>query len=289
MVGKCVLPTTEAGSINELLDQMERVDASWALNRFDHIVLSVPGPVLDADRAYLPNVDWDVDAKTIPYPVWLINDFSAQAYACKTEVARNARLIKQGVSCALAPVAVVGAGSGIGYSVILPSGPDACCVVPSEMCHAMFPYHGDEELRLIEFALKRHPQAYATPDILVSGRGLQVIHEFYTGRRLEPSEIVEQMDLQSDTVRMYATLYGRTCRHYVLSVMATGGLFLTGGIAIKNPFLVDNDFFRSEFVRSPVMSQVLSDVEIRLFPDEDGGLWGAAFYGLQRAAMASRK
>jgi len=59
-------------------------------------------------------------------------------------------------------------------------------------------------------------------------------------------------------------------------------LFTSGGVAIKNPFLVDNDFFRSEFKQcSTKVDELLNNISVFLIRNESIGLWGSAYYGFE--------
>lgn len=88
--------------------------------------------------------------------------------------------------------------------------------------------------------------------------------------------------LESATVQWFARFYGRASRNYALSVLPFGGFYISGGVATKNPFLVDNDTFRDEFVNSPVKRKLLETIPVRLLRDPFSGLWGAAYYGTWR-------
>lgn len=274
------LPTQESQSIHDLLDQVRARNADMDSDRCDRVVLAVPGPV-SGRTAFLPNVPWNIDLDQLPGNVSLLNDFAAQAYACLSPVSAAARLIKGSGRPGGGSVAVIGAGTGIGFALAIPpaDGRPKALVVPSEMCHAMFPFAGDREEEFRRFVLKQGKRPYLTPDLVVSAKGLERIHRFLTGEQLDAAEIASRRP--PETISMYATLFARICRQYCLAVMPTGGLVITGGVAIKNPRFVDNPAFRSEFVSSPVLGNYLDSIEIRLFTRLDTGLWGAAYHALE--------
>ncbi len=59
-------------------------------------------------------------------------------------------------------------------------------------------------------------------------------------------------------------------------MLAGGGVYLTGGVAARNPFLVTHPRFAREFYDSPSMAEFLSDIPVSLAARQDMGLFGAA-------------
>ena len=113
-----------------------------------------------------------------------------------------------------------------------------------------------------------------------------MLHQFLTGIKLEPSEVVTEINADSETTQWFAKFYARDCRNYVLTTLAAGGqLFISGGVAMKNPFLVDNAAFRDEFLQGSGTAQdVLAHISVSLLQDERIGLFGAAYYAAHIAS-----
>ena len=120
--------------------------------------------------------------------------------------------------------------------------------------------------------LERAGGEYGTLDSVVTGRGLAWLHEFLTGESLPP----EQIEKGTRTFSVFAGFLGRAARNFALETLATGGLFITGGVAARNPEAVISDEFRQEFLSSPKMRDVLMKIPVKLITDQDAGLWGAA-------------
>lgn len=87
---------------------------------------------------------------------------------------------------------------------------------------------------------------------------------------------------------MFAAFYGRACRNYVLTVLATGGLYVVGGVAAKNHQIVKEPALLVEFFESPTHGALLRDVLVRLNVNEDSGRWGAALYGVNALRREAR-
>jgi glucokinase len=62
-------------------------------------------------------------------------------------------------------------------------------------------------------------------------------------------------------------------------------LYITGGVAIKNPYLTDNNTFREEFVTIDNYRDKLDAIGIRLNTNEEIGLLGCAYYGMMKLAL----
>ncbi len=280
------LPTASAASFAGLLEALAASGFSHAPASCAATVLAVPGPVERGRYARPANIPWDIDLddpdnRLQGMAIRLINDFVAQGWASRTAVMDGAQLVKPGRADASAALAVIGAGTGLGHCATLPDGRGGFIAVPAEAGHAAFPFVGALEERYHEFVRRELAIPYAYGDVVVSGAGLALLHRFLGGGSLSPAEAAEQAGPGTETARRFARFYGRAARNYVLSVVGFGGLVVTGGVAARNPHLVDNDDFRAEFVDSPAYGSQMEAVPVRLSRDERSGLWGAAFCGLQ--------
>jgi glucokinase len=279
------LPTAGALRFEDLLERVLAGSLPIAPEAVDCAVLAVAGPVTAGRRAKLANAALEVDARAISERfglrrVALINDFMAQAYACLSPAAQTASVVQEGESVPQAVLAVVGAGTGLGHCALIPDGSGGYLPAPSEAGHAAFPFTvGEADVQRFIQGETGLNAAYV--ETVVSGPGLSLLHKFYTGRALSPSEAAAELSSESQTAELFARFYGRACRNYVLACLGRGGLFISGGVAAKNPFLVDHDAFRAEFAACPVFADWLARLPIKLVLREDFGLWGAAMYGLK--------
>ncbi len=283
----CELKTNAFGSLMELLQAVEAKNSDLSPNAASAVVLAVPGPVEAEKRARMANVKWPIDLGSVEgsygdRPFFLINDFEAQAYGCLTRAVDTARCIKDGRKQTNAVLAVMGAGTGLGHCSLKPDGRGGLVAFPSEAAHAAFAFSGKREQAYGRFLTAAVDSEDATGDLVVSGRGLALLHRHLTGDDLAPEAVARRISPDSDTTRWFARFYGRACRHYALSVLPMSGLYVSGGVAVKNPFLVDNDTWRAEFVRSDTKKELLTAIRVDLITDERIGLWGAARYGTER-------
>lgn len=290
------IPTDSVDSFAGLLGALKDKGFPHAPDTVEATVLAVPGPVEGGRRAEPANIPWAIDlddeeAGVAGLCVHLINDFVAQGYASRTVILDQAELVKPGTGDPTAALAVVGAGTGLGHCATLPAsgkgGQGGFLAVPAEAGHAAFPFVGEHEEAYHAFLRRTLSIPYAYGDVVVSGSGLAHLHRFLTDEALSPEEVAERAGRASPTVRLFSRFYGRAVRNYVLSVVGFAGVMVTGGVAAKSPWLVDNDDFREEFVSSPRYGAQLARVPVRLCRDERSGLFGAAFYGAQTLGPSS--
>lgn len=278
------LKTHSASSLDDLMEMARTKGPIAADTQWDAVVLAVPGAVKDNTYAKLANVPWAVDvsglrSRATGARIFLINDFVAQAFACPLTSRLNTQIVQNGEPRAAANVAVIGAGTGLGHCALAATGGGSFIPLPSEAGHAAFAFYGKTESAYRDYLLEKTHAEYPYGDIVVSGPGLTCLHAFLTGRTLEPVDVIGEITPESETTVLFARFYARACRNYALTVLALGGLFIAGGVAMKNPFLVVNDHFRQEFTDSAHYGTMLAKIPVTLILSEDSGLWGAANYG----------
>lgn len=256
------------------------------------LVIAVAGPVEENIYGRLSNGELVLDmrkhAERFPgMRIRVINDFTAQAYAVvDRQGAKAVRIAGEKDGAPFAPRAVIGAGTGLGYSAIHwlpnPTGKGHWLPLPSENGWAAFPFIDAGENEFHSFLKKHFKLQYVCGDDVLSGRGLEGLHLFLTGKNL-PAPEVGRTCLSSDneTLAWYSRFYARACRGWILATLCTGGLWITGGIATQNPYCVQNDYFTNELYTSAKWEQFLHAVPIYLLEDKNSGLWGGANLGKQ--------
>ncbi|MBF0237176.1 MAG: glucokinase [SAR324 cluster bacterium] len=260
-------------------------DSELPIRECNAAVFAVPGAVRQKKICQPANISWLIDVSKLSAsgfpPSILINDFVAQAFACRSPAVKNPVLIRHAIADAEGVVGVIGAGTGLGHCALVPLDSGNYVAVPSESGHVGFMFTGAEEKEYERFLARETGKSYGYGDIVVSGMGLSLVHHFLYGHKLSPAEVSNQLDNFPKTVEWFARFYARACRHYALSVLATGGLFIAGGVAAKNPGLVNNLSFLNEFLNSPTQEALLRTIPVFLNLNEDSGLFGAALYGIQ--------
>lgn len=278
------LPTASAASFAELIQQLKTEGFFLDLDKADIFVAAVAGPVERGVKCSPPFISWDIDISQIQEEfgfgrVALINDFVAQAYACRSPVGKIE--ILDGEIVEDAAIAVLGAGTALGKAVLIPDGAGGFLAVPSEGGHASFSFIRGREYEFQEFLKIELGEDYIIANYVVSGKGLVYIHRFLTGESLEAREVAETFSPDSETLEWAARFYGRVCRDFALEVLSLGGMYIAGGVAARSPQIITHEAFRKEFRASPTMGHILEKIPVYLIDNQDSGLWGAAFLGLQ--------
>jgi glucokinase len=280
------IDTAKASSFPHLLDLLQQTSFSLSPEKSDIAVLAVAGPVAKGVSSNPPNIDWSIDVSNSAgdfklQRCRLINDFAAQAYACRSPVAESARPVLPGQIDPDATLAVIGAGTGLGMSALVPDGTGGYNAVPSEGGHSALPFESPSELDFMKFIINELDVPYVENEFVVSGRGLSLIHRFLSGENLTPAEIGSNIPQDSNTFQWMARFYGRACRNYALQVIARGGVYIAGGIAAKEPALITHPEFKLQFHKSKTMRTVLEAIPVLLITNEESGLWGAAYFAVQ--------
>ncbi len=281
------LKTTESSSFGELLQGLKMSEFPLQPENADISVLAIAGPVEKGVKSKPPFISWGIDISNAQRDyglkrAYLINDFVAQAYACRSSIGRTAQVIKDGTVVESAAAAVIGAGTALGKAVILPDDQGTFLAVPSEGGHASFPFQTEKEFKFENFLFNKLGDSYITWNKVVSGRGLSYVHEFLTGEELTPEDVINRISPESETHKWVSGFYGRACRDFALETLALGGVYVSGGVAARNPGLIRHRAFAEEFCRSDTLSDILSLIPVFLITDQNSGLWGCAFLGLQK-------
>jgi glucokinase len=280
------LNTAEFDSMKAMLDQLEKENFELPASTADVSVMAVAGPIINKTYSDPPNIDWDIDLSELAGAAGLkkcalINDFVAQAFACRSPVMDAARRVLPGTVDPAAPLAVIGAGTGLGQATLIPLEKGGYTALGSEGGHASFPFESAAEVNYMHYLLKDTGEPYVRAETVVSGSGLSRLHHFLTGERLEPAQVARRLTEESGTLRWMARFLGRLSRNYALAVVAFGGMYISGGVAAKLPELVTHREFARAFRKTEVMSHVLNRIPVFLNADEESGLWGAALKGMQ--------
>jgi glucokinase len=200
-------------------------------------------------------------------------------------IAENAEQILNGTARPHSAIAVVGAGTGLGKAALIPDQSGRLVGMPSEGGHTTFAPESAREFEFQAQLTKKLGKEYLVWDDVVSGRGLSHIHAFLTGETLTPAEVAQGFNASSETLEWAARLYGRVSRNFVLETLAMGGLYIAGGVAAKNPVLISHEAFERSFRSSAAHAALLEAVPVFLIDNEESGLWGAAYYGLQEIGV----
>jgi len=247
----------------------------------DAACFAVAGPVFE-DRAEVTNLGWRIETAELTARfgiarVALINDFFAVALGVPLLHADDLVSLHPGDRKHGDPIAILGAGTGLGQAIVTFAGSD-WGVIPSEGGHADFAPQDEEQARLFLYLHERH--GHVSWERLLSGMGLVNIFTFLGGTTENAAEVAQlAADGDPRAVRafeIFVDIYGAEAGNMALRVLSRGGVFLAGGIAAKNLSFFTDGRFVTAFLRKGRFRELLGAMPIDLIMNEKVGLIGAA-------------
>jgi glucokinase len=271
----------------------------------DRACFGIAGPVKNG-QVKTPNLAWVVEAKRLAGElslptVGLINDLEANAYGINELAPEDFVILNRGAPDAQGNAAVISAGTGLGEAGMYWDGtrhrPFA-----GEGGHADFAPHDQLEADLLLYLKKQF--GHVSWERVVSGPGLYNIYQFLrnTGRCQEspdlreamrerdPSAVISQAALENrcplsgQAMELFVALYGAEAGNLALKIMATGGVFLGGGIAPKILPKLQGAGFMKAFAEKGRFRSLLEAIPVRVILNDETALLGAAHYAARVAA-----
>ncbi len=243
------------------------------------------------------SIDLDrIVAKTAIADVELANDFEVIGYAIDVIDPKSIVLVRPGVARAYANKAVLGAGTGLGKSILFWNvATERYESIPSEGGHADCPFYTVQDLEIVDFI--RTEENMLEPlsfENLLSGAGIRRLHRFfghcingYSGGELPADEIFARRhddQICWNTYQKYTQLMGRCAKNFILESLCLGGLYIAGGIAAHNVALFEQEAFVAELKRAGKLLEVIDQVPIYVLADYNVSLYGAARYFMMMRA-----
>lgn len=246
----------------------------------DAACFAVAGPVLE-NRAEVTNLTWLMEtaalqsAFTIPR-VALINDFYAVALGVPFLADADMVTLNEGTQNLTAPIAILGAGTGLGEAMLFWTG-TRWEVVPSEGGHADFGPQDELQARLFLWLHAKY--GHVSWERVASGMGLANIYAFLGGGETSAAHIGELAGsgdaLALQAFDIFVDIYAAEAGNMALRVLSRGGVYLAGGIAAKNIGHFADGRFMAAFLRKGRFTDVMAAMPVRLITNERVGLLGA--------------
>lgn len=205
-------------------------------------VFAVASPIT-SDQVSMTNHPWNFSIAESREALGLerfevINDFAAVAHGLPAFTDEDKAIVNRGEPHDHAPIALLGPGTGLGVSALVPSGAGRWTVVAGEGGHTTLPACDDREAGLIAWLRERH--GHVSAERLLSGPGLVAIHDALRAMMDLPPESVTPADLSrraahgeslaKDAYDIFFALLGTFAGNVALVLGAKGGVVLAGGI-----------------------------------------------------------
>jgi glucokinase len=245
---------------------------SVALGKPRRAAISIAAPVT-GDVLTMTNHNWSFSVRETRAALGLrhlkvLNDYTALALALP--VLRDDQRLQVGAGRALAgyPMAVLGPGTGLGVSAVIPAG-NHWVPLESEGGHASYGPLDAREQAII--AIMRERLEHVSAESLVSGRGLSQVYAAITrierdeGVLLTPGEITQralenECPLAVETLEIFCRILGTVAGNLALTLGARGGVYIGGGIVLKVLDFFTRSGFRQRFEQHGRLSSYLGNI-----------------------------
>jgi glucokinase len=296
-VTETVAPSQSHGSLEEIV----RAFVSGHEADVRVACFGLPGPVRGR-KARLTNLPWEVDADALEHAlglehVVLVNDLVANAHGLAALPSSAFSVVREGVEDPAGNRGLVSAGTGLGHAG-LQRVEGRLHPFPTEAGHSDFAPGTEEEFRLQQF-LRRKFGKHVSWERAVSGPALASLHEFVLQEAKAPTPAWMQHGDPADditrhalagtdelckrTLDLFMELYGAQAGNFALSVLATGGIYLGGGIAPRLADAIPKSRFVERFDEKGRLREVVAQIPIRIVLDDKAALKGAALHAAQHS------
>lgn len=303
-LAEATFPSAHYASLEALVQEFQ------ALHQMpiEHASFGVAGPVV-AGRATITNLPWVLEEKHLKQAlnipsVSLLNDLTAIAYGVPYLEKADLHILNAGHAVQEGAIAVVAPGTGLGEAFLIWQGQRYYAHM-SEGGHADFAPADTLQLELLRYLHMRYK--HVSFERVCSGRGLPNIYAFLkeAGHASEPAWLAKQLaqapdptpvivnnaldpthacEICTQTVELFVSILGAEAGNLALKVLATGGVYLSGGIPPRIlPFLSEGRFMQA-FLHKGRLSDILIPVPVAVILNPNIALLGAARHGFEHAS-----
>ena len=272
----------------------------------DRACFDVAGPVIGG-RVKATNLPWVIDEAKLSRElgltsVHLLNDLEAIARAVPILQPDDLHTLNAGEPVSGGTLAVIAPGTGLGEAFLTWDG-SRYRAYPSEGGHADFAPADSTQIELLRYLRERYE--HVSFERVCSGIGIPNIYEYLrdSGYGPESRELAEQLGAGSDRTRVildaalhlvapcqlcvaaldtFVSILGAEAGNLALKVLATGGVYLGGGIPMHVLPALESERFLQAFRHKGRFSKLLARVPVHVIVCQ-AALMGAASYGLDPA------
>ena len=291
LVSASIFPSREYSGLDEIVAKF--VDTTNLSP--DTACFGIAGPVRNG-RVEASNLPWIIESKRLADELkkaLLINDLEANAWGIPALDAKDVVALNHVKGQPIGNQAVIAAGTGLGEAGMYWDGMRHH-VFASEGGHGDFAPRNPLEVELFNYLRTRF--GHVSYERIVSGPGLVNVYSFLrdTGRGTPPQWLVDEM-AQSDpaaaisragmdskcslceqALDLFVSIYGAEAGNLALKIMATGGVYLGGGIAPKMLAKLSGPLFMQAFAGKGRMQALLESMPVMVITNDQIALLGAA-------------
>jgi glucokinase len=298
---RATFPSGQFPSLEELVVEFLR-GVSLPVTRAS---FGVAGPVIEG-TANITNLPWRMDEKELAQTlglrsVRLLNDLVAIAHGISELGSGDLHAINAGEPVREGSVAVIAPGTGLGEAFLVWDGKHHR-VCPSEGGHADFAPADEPQTKLLVYLQRKY--GHVSFERVCSGIGLPNIYAYLrdSGFAPEPNWLARKLaeaadptpvmvafalnptqgsELCTQTLQMFISILASEAGNLTLKILATGGVYLGGGIPPRILPLIDPERFMTVFADKGRFSEMLHKVPVHVILNPEIALFGAAVHGLE--------
>jgi glucokinase len=274
--------------------------------KVDSACFAVAGPVIEG-RVKTTNLPWVIDENSLAQElnldkerVSVMNDLEAIARAVPILRPTDVATINKGEATARGAIAVIAPGTGLGES-FLTWDRSQYQAHSSEGGHSDFAPTDERQLRLLEYLHKKFD--HVSFERVCSGVGIPNLYGFLRDVEGIPEdpEVARQVAAATDpsfviidqavdpanrsklcaaTIDLFASILASEAGNLALKVLATGGVYLAGGVSVHCLGVIQKPEFICHFKRKGRFADLLERMPVQVVVSP-AGLAGAAAYGLE--------
>jgi glucokinase len=251
--------TLPAADYATLADAVRAYLSTRTLGQPGSMGMGIANPVT-GDELRMTNHHWGFSISAMQAELGLqrlvvINDFTALALSLPSLQPHELRQVGGGAARAQAPMALIGPGTGLGVSGLLPAG-GQWVALAGEGGHVTLPATTEREAALIAHLAARY--GHASAERAISGAGLVALHDAVCaldGVTAEPSSpadvstraLAGTCPRSVEAVAHFCALLGSVAGNLALTLGALGGVYIGGGIVPRLGEAFDRSDFRQRF------------------------------------------
>ena len=293
LVSLSVFPSREYAGLDQIVSKFV---AASNLHP-DVACFGVAGPVRNG-RIEASNLPWIVEAKRLADELslektFLINDLEANAWGIAALSPEDVVSLNQVKGTPVGNQAVISAGTGLGEAGMYWDGARHH-IFASEGGHTDFAPRDELEMDLFRYLSGRF--GHVSYERVVSGPGLVNIFRFLrdSGRGTEPQWLTDEMShsdpaaaisraalsgncaLCEQALDLFVSVFAAEAGNLALKLMATGGVYLGGGIAPKMLSKLSGPLFMRAFLGKGRLQPLLEAIPVKVIINDKTALMGAA-------------
>jgi glucokinase len=215
---------------------------------------------VEGDEVRMTNYHWRFSIEQMRQRLGLetlvvVNDFTALAMSLPRLAPGQRRQIGGGLARERSVVGVLGAGSGLGVSGLIPAG-EGWVALGTEGGHTSFSPRDEREIAILRYGLNHY--SHLSHERLLSGPGIELIHRALRAHAGLPPEALAAPEITRralegvdalclETLEAFCSVLGNVAGNLAVTLGALGGIYIGGGIVPRLGAYFDRSPFRSRF------------------------------------------